>query len=181
MMLHQIQVVFDAAEDRLLVRISTTDNQEFRAWMTRRFVKLIWPHLIRSIESKVALKAPMPDARQAVMGFEHEKAVKETDFSKPFENKQERAMPLGPAPFLVTQGNIGRDANNNHKISLNPAQGQGMEMAFDDRLMHSFCKLVQQAVAQAQWDIELVVPDGNAPPADEPALPGQPAKKRLLN
>jgi hypothetical protein len=181
MTLHQIQVVFDTAEDRLLVRISTTDQQEFRAWLTRRFVKLVWPHLIRSLESTVAIKAPLPEARQAVMGFEHQKAVQETDFSKPFENADARNLPLGQAPFLVTQGNVQRDANGNHKITFNPPQGQGMEMAFDDRLMHSFCKLVQQAVAQAQWDMQLVIPDGSADVVAEAPLPGEPAKKRLLN
>lgn len=184
MQLHQLQVVFDAGEDRLLFRVSTTANQEFRAWLTRRFVKLLWPHLMKSIESKVAVKAPVPEARRAVMGFEHEKAVKETDFSKPFEAKEETALPLGNAPFVVTQGGIQRDAQGNHAVTLNPAQGQGISLSFDDRLMHSFCKLLEQAVAKAEWDIRLVIPTGDEammfgePPA-EPGAP--PPPKRFLN
>ena len=185
MQLHQLQVVFDAAEDRLLFRVSTTDQQEFRAWLTRRFIKLLWPHLVKSIETKVAVKTPMPDARREVMGFEHEKAVKETDFSKPFDAAAERALPLGAAPFVVTQGNIQRDQHGNHAVTLNPAQGQGMSLAFDDRLMHSFCKLLDTAVRQAEWDMRLMVSpeevaaaQTNAGDANEAHAP---IPKRLLN
>ena len=48
---HQIQLKYDAREDRSLLRISTLDKCEYQFWMTRRFTKLLWPVLVRMLES----------------------------------------------------------------------------------------------------------------------------------
>ena len=43
--LSQIQVSFAPAEDRLLLRVSTDEHTEFQFWLTRRYVRLLWPIL----------------------------------------------------------------------------------------------------------------------------------------
>ncbi len=55
MNIHQLQLAFDAAEDRLLFRLSTTAGEEFRVFLTRRFVKMLWPHLVRTMDAGVAV------------------------------------------------------------------------------------------------------------------------------
>ena len=160
--IHQLQVAFDATEDRLLFRLTTVAGEEFRVFLTRRFVKGLWPLLIKTIDSKVAVKAPIAEARREVMAFEHEKAVRETDFKTPFQEpppQAPRQFPLGEAPYVATQGNI-RLVDGVFKLALNPASGQGIEIGLDDRLMHSLCRLIEQSTRSADWDLPFF---GNTP------------------
>ena len=49
--LHQVQLSYDPTEDRAVLRIRTHDNSEFTFWLTRRYVKLLWPVLMQMLES----------------------------------------------------------------------------------------------------------------------------------
>jgi hypothetical protein len=179
MNIHQLQIVFDAAEDRVLFRVSTTGGDEFRISLTRRFVKLLWPHLRRGLENQVAMKAPVPEARREVLAFEHERAIRETDFSRPFTEAAgdaPRNFPLGDQPFVAVQGQVRLESAGLYKLTLNPAQGQGLEIGLDDRLMHSFCGLLEAAARSAEWDLDLPA----QPQPQSPAEAAAPAR-HLLN
>lgn len=158
MTIHQLQVAFDAAEDRLLFRLTTTAQEEFRVFLTRRFVRGLWPLLQKTIDSKIAVKAPQADSRREVVAFEHQRAINATDFRTPFQEpapETPRLFPLGPTPYVATQGNV-RLEGDSFKLALNPARGQGIEIGLDDRLMHSFCRLLAQAVQSADWDLSFL-------------------------
>ena len=182
MKIHQLQIAFDAAEDRLLFRVSTTVAEEFRIYLTRRFVKMLWPHLLRNLESKVAIKAPVPEVRREVLAFEHEKAVRETDFSQPFAEPAASAphqFPLGEQPFVAVHGQLRVEGAGIYKLALNPGSGQGLEIGLDDRLMHSFCKLLETAARNAEWELSFFPPPVAAP-REEGAAAAAPAR-HLLN
>ena len=57
---------FSAEDDRLLLRLSTRDRTEYRLWLTRRFVKVLWGALIQTLE-----KTPeaSPQAKGPVHGL----------------------------------------------------------------------------------------------------------------
>ena len=183
MTIHQLQVAFDSAEDRLRFRVTTTAGEEFRVFLTRRFVKALWPMLVNTIESKVAVKAPAVEARREVVAFEHEKAVRETDFKTPFQEppaEAPRNFPLGAAPYVAAKGNVRLD-NGTFKLALNPAEGQGIEIGLDDRLMHSLCRLIEQAARGADWDLPYFAPDRAQAAVSGDDAGAAPAPKRLLN
>jgi hypothetical protein len=48
-----------------------------------------------------------------------------------------------------------------------PTVGQGVHITLDDNLLHGVVKLIQNAVARADWDLELQVPTGMAPAVPE--------------
>ena len=181
MTIHQLQVAFDATEDRLLFRVTTVAGEEFRVFLTRRFVKGLWPLLVQTIASKVAVKAPIAEARREVMAFEHEKAVRETDFNTPFQAappEAPRHLPLGEAPYLATQGNV-RLVEGVFKLALNPATGQGIEIGLDDRLMHSLCRLIEQAARNAEWDLPHFAPAPSVPHGND--TPSSTIPKHMIN
>lgn len=181
MTIHQLQVAFDATEDRLLFRLTTVAGEEFRVFLTRRFVKGLWPLLIRTIDSKVAVKAPVAEARREVMAFEHEKALRETDFKTPFQEppaQAPRQFPLGQVPYVATQGNV-RLIDGVFKLALNPASGQGIEIGLDDRLMHSLCRLIEQSARGADWDLPFFDVSPSQPPGMAPLSTSTP--RHLLN
>jgi hypothetical protein len=161
-----MQVAYDAAEDRLLLRVSTASSEEYRVWLTRRFTTLLLPHLVRTLEGAVATKAPEPMARREVLAFEHAEATANADFSTPFQDASTgapRSYPLGNAPLLAFHAQIGQDGPALYRLALNPQDGQGIELKLDNRLMHSLLKLIESAMREAEW----AAASQDAPPAQE--------------
>ena len=66
-------------------------------------------------------------------------------------------MPLGETPVLVTQCKAQRRQDGVHLLSLYPSRGQGIDLSLDTRLLHIVCKLMRDAVARADWDLQLAV------------------------
>jgi hypothetical protein len=160
MRLHQLKVDFNAEHDRLLMRVSTSDAKEVLLWLTRRCVKLLWPAVVKMMESspQVQLHASTPEARAALLGFEHEKALQQADFSKTYEEAP-RERPLGAEPILVARIQTRVETEDKFVLTLLPLNGQGVHLTFDVALLHSFGKLLQSAVAKAQWDFKIDLPE----------------------
>ncbi len=158
MRLHQLRFEYNAGQDRLLLRVSTHEGTEVLLWLTRRCVRLLWPILVDMAQSspRIALQSD-PLARAAMLEFEHEQALRGADFSRPYE-QGERERPFGPEPVLVTRIHHGKDADGNHVLSFSPVSDERVNFALDDMLLHSFCRLLQKAVADTDWDLPLSLP-----------------------
>lgn len=169
MNLEQIRIDFVAGQDRLLLRLASGGQAEVLLWLTRRCVKRMWPLLVKMAESVPTIaQQPLPEARQALLGMERERALSRADFSKPY-TEAGRERPLGAEPLLVARMNSGRNAEGKHVLVLLPQQGQGVTLALDDVLLHGFCKLLQDVVAKSEWDMVLALPTGPAAAATEGA------------
>jgi len=158
MRLHQLKLDFIPEHDRLLLRVSTDNQLEVRLWLTRRALRLLWPLLLKMARSspEVALQSN-PEARDALVGMQHQQALGRADFAKSFEEAP-REMPLGAEPILVARIQSNKDGDGNQVLGLLPQQGQGIYLTLDNTLLHSFCKLVQNAVAKSDWDLVLELP-----------------------
>ena len=55
MQIHQLSVSYQAEQDRLLLRVSSTSGQEMRLWLTRRLMLGLWP-LISRLQTEQLLK-----------------------------------------------------------------------------------------------------------------------------
>jgi len=167
MRLRQIKVDFLPEHDRLLLRIATDDESELRFWLTRRYLKGMWPALIRMAETVGSARTHAdPETKKALMEFEHEKAVREADFATPYQGAKN--LPLGAEPLLVTRLRAQPDGRGNAIVAMHPAQGQGIDLTMDANLLHSFTRLLQSAVDKTDWDMKLQLPR-SAMPADEVA------------
>ncbi len=155
--IHQIQVRYDALQDRLVLRMSTTDECEFRFWLTRRFVKRLWGALLGLLEQNDVVRQQIDEyARRTVLGMQHEGFVQQGDFSKEFEERPLRT-PLGEEPVLLAKCEGGQLEDGSYVLRLHPKRGQGIDMALDGKLLHLVCKLLCDAVARTDWDIKLHV------------------------
>jgi hypothetical protein len=165
MRLHQIRIDYHQERDRLLLRVSTDDSSELRFWLTRRFVKGLWPALMKMAETVGETRAqPDPTVRKAMLEFEHDKAVRQADFTTPY--KAPANLPLGADPLLVTRLRAQPDGHGKAVLSLHPTQGQGMDLAMDAMLLHSFTRLLQAAVGKTDWDMRLNLPQAALPAQD---------------
>ena len=171
MRLQQLKVDYDAETDRLVMLVATSDEIELRLALTRRFVKLLWPLLVKLAEEaspRIRTQAN-PEARKALLGFEHEHAVSKADFSKPYDAAG-RATPLGEVPLLLARIQTGYDRNGQPVLALHPSEGQGVTLTLDSVLLHSVCRLLQAAVKKSDWDMELKLPGTEPEAASERAV-----------
>src|SRR6267378_2792572 len=176
MKLHQLKVEYDAEQDRLIMLVATSEAVELGLALTRRFVKLLWPLLVKLAEEaspRIRTQAN-PEARKALLGLEHEHAVSKADFSKPYDAVPS-ATPLGEKPVLLARIQTGHDRNGQPVVALHPSDGQGITLTFDSVLLHSLCRLLQAAVKKSDWDMELKLPGA------EPQESGGERPARTLN
>lgn len=165
MNIHQIQLVYNAQEDRILLRILSTERAEFRFWLTRRYVKLLWSILLKMLERdpSAAMHAD-ENVRRTMLGFQHENVVRGGEFAKPFEEGVS-VMPLGANPVLLSRISGKQPGQQQQLLCLHPEQGQGIDLGVNAGLLHMISKLLVDAVAQSDWDIKLAIdPDFALPP-----------------
>lgn len=166
--IHQIYVVFVPEEDRLQLKINTQAQIEFRFWLTRRFIKRLWPGLRQAMETTAGLAVVDPTdplARATALHFMHQKAVSQADFSKKFDHTPSET-PLGPLPILVTRARIEPREQGGYMVAFHPQESYGIELAMAPDLLHSFCKLLSDAVSKADWDLPMSLFSLSTTPTD---------------
>ena len=149
----QIQVKFVATEDRLLLRVSSSAQQEFRFWLTARLVKLLYPALYDALsKTPSAVTQQTPIGKKEVVAFEHHKAVSQADFTTGFKEIKQ-SFPLGDEAILVTKCQLRPQNDGNTVLALAPEEGQGIDINLSNELLHSFTKLLTDAANVAQWPL----------------------------
>jgi len=180
MAIHQIQIRHDETEDRLLLRLSTTDHCEFRFWLTRRFTKRLWGMLVQMLEWDQAVKQQVsPETRRTVLDIQHEGYSRQADYTQEFEEPAQdapRRMPLGEAPVLLAKAKGNKRDDGVQMLGLHPLQGQGIDITLDARLLHIFTRLLREQVAKTDWDVNLALYE-----AAQESAPAQETSSRKLN
>ena len=175
MNIHQIQMLYDKQQDRVLLRVSTRDENEFRFWLTRRFVKRLWGLLLKMLEQDEAFRSLSLEARRALLGMQHETFIGEGDFSQVYEDGA-RQLPFGREPVLLTTARGKAGAKGAQILSLHPTAGQGIDIALNSKLLHMVAKLLRDAVSRSDWDIKITLMSGA-----EQFTAMSPATSRTLN
>ena len=144
--LHQINITYIDKEDRLLMRATTKNGDEYRIWFTRRYTGLLMDILNKGMHERGGMTTlgSTPQTTQMIKGGALE---------KPFENDK-RNYPLGEKGVLGfgIKTNIGEDKVI--KLQLLPENGQGMTLNLNDALLYMFHNLLSQAIAKADWKIK---------------------------
>jgi hypothetical protein len=170
--LHQIQLSYQADEDRLLFRVSFKDDQgnlqEIRSWLTRRYVRDFWPGMLASMKAQVALDQPAAAHASAdIVGMGHEASVSEIreagGFDAPFEAAATE-FPFGEEPLLLVGVEFMVAADEPLRINFGSPERGSFEVAFTDTMLHGFSTLLQDSMKNAEWDMELVLPGTAADP-----------------
>lgn len=159
-------MAYNAQEDRILLRILSTQRAEFRFWMTRRYVKLLWTVIVKMLERDPAAAVHADESvRRTVMGVQHAATVQQGEYAKPYEDEGAKVLPLGDSPVLLARVTGRQPENQPPVLSLHPQQGQGIDLGVNTSLLHMISKLLVDAVAQSDWDLKLAIdPDFAMPP-----------------
>ena len=202
MNIHQLSVNYIQEHDRILVRINTTASEELRLWFTRRLTLGLQPMLQKIVAEWVAKQEAVKsesisptaaaDAQtQAMLAeFKREESLQQSDFKTPY--KSPKALPLGPEPLLVTEISVTPLPSGqlqmafNEKLPLDNGQPnpnpRGFRIALEQKLVHGFVHLLDQALAASQWrsDTALASKDEVLPGEDKVGVKGI-ERPRYLN
>ena len=174
--LEQFSASYDAVQDRLLLRIRSSDDAEFRFWITRRYLALLWPLLMKMADAFSGRKAPGdPLTRNALAELAHGEAVNKADFGSAYRDGS--LYPLGEEPILLGRVTVKPLQGNTQTLTLLPQDGQGINLDLDEKLVHVLARLLQQAAVAAEWALNLDISPGTGA-APEPLHTGGP---RLLH
>lgn len=149
--LRQLNVTYVEAEDRLLLKVSTSDDVEYRAWCTRRFTGLLLERLESMFENEVDGQQVVPEAaRREVAQMQHGSQVREASFQRPYEAQPE-SFPLGERGILFTKLGYNELAGGVTTLSLGDGEGRGLTLNLDSSLRHQLYELFRRASTRAGW------------------------------
>lgn len=144
--LHQINIAYIDKEDRLLMRATTKNGDEYRVWFTRRYAGILMGILNKSINKRGGMTTLGSTPQTSKM-------LKGGALEKPFK-PDVRNYPLGEKGMLAfgIKTNVGKDKNL--YLQLLPEKGQGMTLNLDNSLLYMFHNLLSQGIARADWNFK---------------------------
>jgi len=159
MPLRQIQVANDSIQDRLVLRVGTQANEEFRVYITRRFLREIWPHLTAMLHGPFGASATPTPSTNATPD------VEPGGFDQPFR-ADNPTYPLGSTPLLASEATMEAVAEGEARLILREGRERSFTLKLHAELLQALCAMLRAASEQASWDLALDY--GNATPIASP-------------
>lgn len=170
--IHQLAVTYDDHHDRILVKISTTAQEEVRIWLSRRMTFLLLPALqfeaVNLQSQQLSLPGMATPVRALMAEMQKEQHLNQTDFLTPFES-QAKSLPLGEAPLLVTDVNIDRLPKDRLALSFierlsSDTPMRNVDITLPLPLLHGFLHLLEKTILRSEWaqvprDLDLPEPE----------------------
>lgn len=179
MSIHQLSVVYQTDQDRLLLRVRTRDDRLFELWLTRRLMARLWQPMQNTANAAslgVASRGAtiLPEARDMVTQSMRDQAKQAGDFASPFDDRAAE-RPLGEQPLLVAAVDLRQDASGQVTVVWRDAQQRDLSLTLTADLLHNLLSLVEQALVQSEWGLI-------SSPAAQTPVPSEPSPApRLLN
>lgn len=144
MQIRQLQVACDQLQDRLLLRISTQEDEEYRIWLTRRFLRELWPHLSRlagnqAVATPIVGELPADDV---------------ANFEQPF-SEENATFPLGSTPLLSSELKVDTLSDGTFNLSFREGRERSFQLAMNVELLQTLCAMLRAGADHAQWNLAL--------------------------
>jgi hypothetical protein len=152
--LHQINATYDSLQDRILLMLNTTHGHEFRFWLTRRYLGLLWQALGHITGTFAVQRAPAdPFLRSALSEFAEAQALSRADTQQSFTSGG--YFPLGREPVLLSRITVTPLQQDQQTLRLTPEKGEGINLALNEDLAHILTNLLRQTAISAEWGLDL--------------------------
>jgi hypothetical protein len=147
----QINMGYNAPEDRLLLKIGMSDDAELNVWLTRKTVKTLWQLLQDA--NVVAVMAPDVNSSQAqelLQSFAKESVAQKLDFS---EEYKKRNPTNSEEMFLAQDCHIVKADDNTSTLDLICTNGQTVKVILSQDLSLALINMLQLVAKEAAWDL----------------------------
>jgi len=156
---HQISVQFVAAEDRLLLRVSTREGEMVSAWLTRRLLRGLWSPFDRLLAHvQVSQERPEaivhPAAREMLAQASRAQTLSKIDLETEFQPGT--VLPeLGDTPLLVTEVKLSPKPDGQLGSAWRDALGHELTLDLDPTAATALQEMLARAIKQADWRLGL--------------------------
>lgn len=147
MQINQLQVATDNVQDRLLLRVATQDNEEYRIFFTRRFLRELWPHFTTMLAGHLKLHTIMPPEPDAAINDQ-------SIFAQAF-HESNPSYPLGSNPLLVSEATLEPAGDGLARLVLREGRERSFDLDLSAEMLQALCSMLRAASEQAQWNIAL--------------------------
>jgi hypothetical protein len=151
MALKQFSGQYLAEADRLLLKLSTDQGDEYRLLITRRIAKLMLENHQEKSLDLVAYNTS-PTASKEVLAFKQESMRQKTNWKQAFEPSKQ--LPLGEKPLLVSAVQYSFKQQNDKKLvsmKLTLRDNSSLSMNLPQVSLTALQLLIEQLQAQAEW------------------------------
>lgn len=173
MAVRQIQVTNDSIQDRLILRIGTSNNEEIRVFLTRRFLRDIWPHMASMLTGHLAAPSVIPSGEPADQALDqsgtesdaNSEAKLATPMSTPPDAESTRfdqafhddnpTYPLGATPLLATEAILEASGDGSASLTLREARERSFKLSLNAELLQALCAMLRAANEHAEWNLAL--------------------------
>jgi len=143
MLIRQLQVACDQLQDRLLLRISTQEDEEYRIWLTRRFLRELWPHLSRLAGSSTTTQLVGETSADEPVNFDQ------------LFSEENATFPLGSTPLLSSELKVDTLSDGTFNLSFREGRERSFQLAMNVELLQTLCAMLRAGAEHAQWDLAL--------------------------
>ena len=157
MQIRQLQIAHDALQDRLILRVATQADEEFRVWLTRRFLRELWPHLAKLL-SQSSHSQPLTGEMEAMPA--------PPNFDQAFQDDK-ATYPLGSTPLLTSEIKCDSLADGSFHLTFREGRERSFDLGLTPDLLQAFCAMLRAGAEQAQWGLVLdytALPTANLAP-----------------
>jgi len=170
MQIRQLQIANDSVQDRLVLRVGTQANEEYRIYITRRFLREIWPHLVEMLNGHLSGQSvTVVEANADTDVVPGEAASFEQSFID-----DNPSYPLGATPLLASEAVLEASGDGTARLILREGRERRFTLELTAEILHALCAMLRAANDQAAWDLTLAY---NSPAPISPP----PAGKTLLH
>jgi hypothetical protein len=153
--IQQINLGYNAQQDRLLLKVGLADNSELVVWLTYRITKQLWQLLNGEthLPTATSIKTETPPQQAAAL-FKQEAEASETlekmDFATEY---QPRAEIVNDGAMLATSVVIIPRPNKPSSLEMPCLEGITVRMNLNQELVLALCNMLQLSAKEASWDL----------------------------
>jgi hypothetical protein len=146
--LKQINIKYLPNEDRLLLKARTSNEDELRIWLTRRYTSLLINVLVQQM-NKAGGMLELASNKSTLAQF------KNGAFQQNYDPPAEQTFPLGESGIVGFRISASTNADARISLRLLPEKGEGLNLNLDKSLLFMFYNLLEQALLKAEWNLQL--------------------------
>lgn len=174
----QLNGTYVAAEDRILLRLSTDAREEFRFWLTRPITGQLLAAIHAAAARAIAEKFP-PQVAQTVAEFEQEAVKAQTKLDEQF--RPGATFPLGQALALVVKLTAAEKADD-LSLDLTLPNGKNINLCLPRRLAQQVGVLLDKLQKNAGWGLDQsAAPAPAASDAGDTAATAASREKKIMH
>ena len=149
MSIKQLNASYVAEEDRVVMRITTTDDNEYRLLLTRAMVRDMLG-LVRQLHLAQAVRQHPAPLAADIAEFKQQAQLNQAKFT---EFEPASRLPLGDQPLMVRKVVINTQSGQD-VLEMN-LPGKVLKLPLTDELSAQLGVVLQTIAGHAQWDLPL--------------------------